>query len=74
VFVWAQLHRPDLTEALAAVPRLRPAVRVVVGGPGWDTVELPAGVARAASAAEALDLVIGSEVPGKLVQVALGAE
>jgi len=74
VFVWAQLDRPDLAEALAAVPRLRPAVRVVVGGPGWDAVELPARVARAASAAEALDLMVGSAASSKLVQVAAGAE
>ena len=54
VFVWAQMPRPDLGEALAAIPRMRPAVQVVVGGPGWSDVELPYRVTRTATAAEAV--------------------
>jgi len=35
----------------------RPATAVVVGGPGWDTVELPARVSSTADLTGALDLV-----------------
>ncbi len=59
VFIWAQQTDRDLDGALAAIPRLRPAVRVVVGGPGWGDVEVPGSVKRAASAGEALDLLAG---------------
>jgi hypothetical protein len=63
VFVWAQLGRPDLGDVVAAVPRLRPAVRVVVGGPGWSGVDLPQAVAHATTAQEALRLISGSDSP-----------
>jgi hypothetical protein len=45
VFVWRQLSADGIPE-LVALPRLRPPLLVVVGGPGWDDVELPAAVHR----------------------------
>lgn len=42
VFVFATMPVLDPSQ-LDAVPRIRPAPRVVVGGPGWDGVELHAG-------------------------------
>ncbi len=52
-FVWAQLPDP---EALATVrlPPSRPPVRLVVGGPGWVGLELPAGCVVVADLAAAV--------------------
>jgi hypothetical protein len=41
-FVWAQLPDPRATAALR-LPPSRPPVLLLVGGPGWAGVELPAG-------------------------------
>ncbi len=57
VFIWAQVAAPGLDEALAAVPVRRPAARVVVGGPGWAGVPLPAGVRSAESLGAALEML-----------------
>ena len=57
VFIWAQLAAVGLSEVLAAVPARRPAVRVVVGGPGWAEVSLTGGVRSAESLAAAVDLL-----------------
>jgi hypothetical protein len=57
VFVWAQVAAPGLGEVLTAVPPRRPAVRVVVGGPGWVEVPLPDGVQGAESLSAAVDLL-----------------
>lgn len=35
VFLWAQISRNGDIEALAEIPALRPAPRIVLGGPGW---------------------------------------
>lgn len=35
VFLWAQLERHGDVNALAEIPALRPAPRIVLGGPGW---------------------------------------
>ncbi|MET8146429.1 MerR family transcriptional regulator [Sphaerisporangium sp. NPDC005288] len=58
VFVWS--HRRETGDAvpLAALPRLRPASRVVVGGPGWADV-LPPGTARVSTLPEAITAVMG---------------
>lgn len=57
VVLWSQLPPTADPEVLRAVPRLRPRVRVFVAGPGWTDVELPAGVVRVASLAEATDVI-----------------
>ncbi|MPR00384.1 MerR family transcriptional regulator [Modestobacter sp. I12A-02628] len=58
VFVWSQrpsgpgVPVPELP--MDALPRTRPAVRVVVGGPGWTDAPLPASVYRSVSLADAV--------------------
>ena len=39
IFLWAQLPRNAETKYWQEIPAIRPAPRVVVGGPGWDSVE-----------------------------------
>lgn len=46
VFVWAQLPDPRHATVLADLSVCRPALRVVLGGPGWDGVNLPLRVTR----------------------------
>lgn len=36
VFLWAQLRRNGDTESLTQIPAIRPAPRIVLGGPGWE--------------------------------------
>jgi DNA-binding transcriptional MerR regulator len=59
VFVWA--HRPDVVppDLLASIPMTRPAVVVVVGGPGWQG-GLPEGVAHVHSLPEAVEVLTRS--------------
>lgn len=43
IFLWAQLSKNGDLAALGQLPTIRPAPRVIVGGPGWGTkVEKPA--------------------------------
>ncbi len=44
VFVFASMPVADPSQ-LEAVPRIRPAPRLVLGGPGWQGLELPEGAA-----------------------------
>ena len=39
IFLWAQLPHNAETKYWRDIPAIRPAPRVVVGGPGWDAVE-----------------------------------
>lgn len=48
------VEEPD---ALSELPRLRPAPRLFVGGPGWAGVALPAGTSRLRSLAESVEKV-----------------
>ena len=57
VFVWARQPACADPVQLAALPATRPAFRLVVGGPGWQDLPLPAGAARVTSLAEAVDLL-----------------
>ncbi|MGN6606892.1 MAG: MerR family transcriptional regulator [Jatrophihabitans sp.] len=63
VFIWRQMQQPILdepvrgAELLAALPRTRPAIQVVVGGPGWSRGALPEGARLAASLPDALALL-----------------
>jgi hypothetical protein len=36
VFLWAQLSKNCDPKFFAELPAVRPAPRVIVGGPGWD--------------------------------------
>ena len=35
IFLWAQLHKNGDVDLLSEIPAIRPAPRVVIGGPGW---------------------------------------
>ncbi len=39
VFLWAQVPKHTCVETLAALPAVRPAPRVILGGPGWASAE-----------------------------------
>lgn len=57
VFVWSQRPQTGVPEQLADLPTLRPAPRLLVGGPGWAREALPAGVLMAESLTEAVELI-----------------
>jgi DNA-binding transcriptional MerR regulator len=56
VFLWA--HRPEVADPqqVAAIPAMRPPVRVVVGGPGWSD-DVARGAERVASLSEAVTVL-----------------
>ncbi|WP_248964294.1 MerR family transcriptional regulator [Sphaerisporangium perillae] len=54
VFVWSQLGATGDPTPLSTLPALRPASRVIVGGPGWWGEALPARVTRASSLDDAV--------------------
>ncbi|MEU6730715.1 MerR family transcriptional regulator [Nonomuraea wenchangensis] len=56
VFVWSQQELTGATAPLAALPRLRPAARLIVGGRGWREA-LPEGVIRVDTFREALSQI-----------------
>ncbi len=62
VFVWAQA--PATTDLSEAVPDVRPTSAVVVGGPGWQAVDLPSGVAYPHSLSEAVATLAAIVRPG----------
>ncbi len=37
IFLWAQLNKNGDLTALGQIPNIRPAPRIVIGGPGWET-------------------------------------
>jgi DNA-binding transcriptional MerR regulator len=39
IFLWAQLPKNAETKYWEEMPSIRPAPRIVVGGPGWDSIE-----------------------------------
>ena len=39
IFLWAQLPKNAETKYWEEMPSIRPAPRIVLGGPGWDSVE-----------------------------------
>jgi hypothetical protein len=55
VFVWSQTSETGDPSWLAGLPATRPPLRIVVGGPGWDTGRIPSGVFFAPSLPAALD-------------------
>jgi hypothetical protein len=57
VFVWSQIRETGDPAPLAGLPRLRPACRVVVGGPGWWD-RLPTHVVRVNTFRDALSAVM----------------
>ncbi|WP_370028579.1 MerR family transcriptional regulator [Planotetraspora sp. GP83] len=59
VFVWSQQTEMGDPDPLGGLPKLRPASRVVVGGPGWWDA-LPPGVTRVSSLPDAISEVMSS--------------
>lgn len=58
VFLWSQLAATGEPDQLEGLPALRPAPRVVVGGPGWDLDRVPVGVNVARTLLEAVEQVL----------------
>ncbi|GAA3836199.1 MerR family transcriptional regulator [Sphaerisporangium flaviroseum] len=54
VFVWSQLGMTGDPAPLHTLPVLRPASRIIVGGPGWWSEHLPPGITRAFSLQDAV--------------------
>lgn len=54
IFLWAQLPKNAEVKYWRDIPAIRPAPRIVVGGPGWDSVEC-AEVIRAEGLEHACD-------------------
>jgi DNA-binding transcriptional MerR regulator len=54
IFLWAQLPKNADTKYWQEIPSIRPAPRILVGGPGWDAVEC-ASVIRAEGLEHACD-------------------
>ncbi|WP_169983149.1 MerR family transcriptional regulator [Microbispora sp. H10836] len=57
VFVWSQMRETGDPAPLADLPRLRPACRVVAGGPGWGD-HLPGEVVRVTTFRDAISAVM----------------
>lgn len=56
VFLWRQLDNDNDNDRLELTPT-RPPLLVVVGGPGWDEVDLAPGMRLAHTLAESVDLL-----------------
>lgn len=56
VFLWAQLRKNADYSVLTALPTLRPAPRLLLGGPGWDTAKI-SGATMVENLHEACELV-----------------
>jgi hypothetical protein len=57
VFVWSQTSASGDPAPLAGLPARRPALRLIVGGPGWAHDRLPDGVRAVHSLPEAIAAV-----------------
>lgn len=55
VVLWSQLTPTADTEMLRSVPRMHPAVRIFVAGPGWAGTDIPPPVTRLDTLAGAID-------------------
>jgi DNA-binding transcriptional MerR regulator/methanogenic corrinoid protein MtbC1 len=59
VFLYARLATSD-TEVLETIPRQRPAPRLLVGGPGWHSGDLPSSAVQVSTLSEAVGEVLGA--------------
>ena len=59
VFIWSQSSQSSQLVDFSCFPSIRPAPRIVTGGPGFADIPHPAGVVHARSIDEALSLIIG---------------
>jgi DNA-binding transcriptional MerR regulator len=60
VFVWSSRPATGFAAQLVQLPALRPAPRVVAGGPGWRPEELPPGVRHVLRLDDAVDEVLAA--------------
>ena len=59
VFIWSQSHESARLLDFSCFPSMRPAPRIVTGGPGFAEIAHPAGSTHARSLEEALSLISG---------------
>lgn len=57
IFLWAQLPKNAADKYWREIPAIRPAPRIVVGGPGWDSIEC-SDVIRAQGLENACDEIL----------------
>lgn len=57
IFLWAQLNRNGDLELLEQIPNIRPAPRVVIGGPGWPK-SLPKNAVHVEDLADACEEIM----------------
>jgi DNA-binding transcriptional MerR regulator len=60
VFLWSSLRRTADLGQLSSVPAMRPAPRILLGGPGWDPADVPPGVVLVGSLGEAVEGLISA--------------
>ncbi len=63
IFLWSSLAHTGRWERFAALPAVRPAPRLVIGGPGWDLAGVPHSVTVVRSLPEAIAVL---DTPGSL--------
>ena len=65
IFLWAQLERYGDVTLLSDIPSVRPAPRIVLGGPGWNRD----GVAIPSSTASRMKVVHVEDLPSAVAEV-----
>lgn len=60
IFIWSQMPTTGGGAQLEALPALRPAPRIVLGGPGWDQQDLPGTAIWADSLGRAVTVILES--------------
>ncbi len=70
VFLWAQMAGCARADVVAGLPRIRPRVRVFVGGPGWSGISLPVSVELVDTLATATDRIAATVGTGTRRRVA----
>ncbi len=58
VFLWSQTTATGAAEPLADLPALRPAIQVIVGGPGWNSHQMPSGIETVQTLSDAVNAVM----------------
>lgn len=64
VVLWSQLSPTADADLLRSLPRLRPAARIFVAGPGWAGADLPPRVTPLDALAEAVRAIRAAASPG----------
>ncbi|SDD28712.1 B12 binding domain-containing protein [Geodermatophilus telluris] len=72
VVIWAQASENATIDVFTRLPRIRGGLQTLAAGPGWSTVPVPPGVARANSLQTSLDL-LGDTARGRRAPARRGA-